>query len=287
MTALKKKQLAPPQRKAQGKPRKCAVPVWRRVWFRGAAVALILAIVGGGGVWMTQSGTASRFIEQVKWQGIAVSVRAGLEIQEVLVAGKINAQSSVLLAALGTTRGAPILAFNVELARKRVEGLPWVRRASVERLLPSTIMLSVEERRPLALWQHDGEFALIDYEGQVILREGLGSYSDFLVVVGDDAPQHAANLIETLGSQPELMKHVRAAIRVGGRRWNLRLAGGIDVQLPEDDAPSAWLRLAQYQRSHSVLERDVKIVDLRLPDRLIVRKLPDQQTISLKLGQET
>jgi cell division protein FtsQ len=83
------------------------------------------------------------------------------------------------------------------------------------------------------------------------------------------------------------MVHVRAAVRVGGRRWNLRLAGGIDVQLPEQDPSSAWLRLAQYQRSHSVLSRDVTVVDLRLPDRLIVRKSPQRETITLNLGQET
>ena len=70
------------------------------------------------------------------------------------------------------------------------------------------------------------------------------------------------------------MDHVKAAVRVGGRRWNLRLKNDIDVRLPEENAAKAWSRLAEYEKTHRVLERDVQILDLRLPDRLIVRKVP-------------
>jgi oligopeptidase B len=40
--------------------------------------------------------------------------------------------------------------------------LPWVRRASVERRLPDTIFVRLEERIPLALWQRQGRFVVID-----------------------------------------------------------------------------------------------------------------------------
>ena len=201
--------------------------------------------------------------------------------------GRGHTSRDELLAALGTIRGAPILAFDVNLAKERVAKLPWVRRVSVERMFPDTVLLTVEERAPLALWQNEGTFSLIDYEGEVILRDQLEDFRELLIVVGADAPVHAATLLETLGSQPEFLGLVRAAIRVGGRRWNLRLSGGIDVKLPEDGAGTAWLRLAQYQRSHGVLERDVTVVDLRLPDRLIVRKTPVIEGIELGAGQQT
>ena len=117
-------------------------------------------------------------------------------------------------------------------------------------------------------------FALIDTDGEVIMRKGLDRFSDLLVVIGSDAPKHAAKLIEVLATEPQLMDRVEAAIRVGGRRWNLRLKGDIDVRLPEENAANAWTRLAEYEKTHRVLERDVQVLDLRLPDRLIVRKVP-------------
>ena len=154
-------------------------------------------------------------------------------------------------------------------------------------MLPDTVLLNIEERIPLALWQHKGVFALIDTDGEVILRTGLERYSDLLVVVGADAPDHAAELLKTLATEPQLMSLVRAAIRVGGRRWNLRLKGDIDVRLPEEDTGSAWARLAEYEKTHQVLERDVQILDLRLPDRLIFRKAPKGKKRPTGKRQET
>ncbi len=271
----------------KGKPRKRATPLWRRRWFRTTIAALLLVLAGGSSWWMFRTGALSRLADSAKWQAIAVSAHAGLRIEEVLVVGRSNTERDHLLRALGTARNAPILAFDVALAKERVEALPWVRSASVERMLPDTILLTVEERQPLALWQNDGQFALIDYEGSIIQRQNLEAYQDLMIVIGADAPQHTASLLETLGSQPELMSLVRAAIRVGARRWNLSLVGGINVQLPEENASMAWTRLAQYQRTHGVLERDVELVDLRLPDRLIVRKAVTGESFPAALGQET
>ena len=154
-------------------------------------------------------------------------------------------------------------------------------------MLPDTVLLHIEERKPLALWQNKGDFHLIDEEGSVILRQGLERFSDLPIVVGPDAPAHAKALLETLQAEPELMDRVRAAVRVSGRRWNLVLENGVDVQLPEDDPRGAWLRLAEYERQHRVLERDVEALDLRLPDRLIVRKASKPKPPRKPKGQET
>ena len=60
-------------------------------------------------------------------------------------------------------------------------------------------------------------------------------------------------------------------MRVGGRRWNLRVDDVIDVLLPEESAAAAWSRLAELERANALLKRDVQTVDLRLPDRLVLR----------------
>ena len=66
------------------------------------------------------------------------------------------------------------------------------------------------------------------------------------------------------------------AVRVGGRRWNLRFHGGTDVRLPETGAAEAWAQFARIERQHGVLQRDVDSIDLRLPDRLVVRTAPEE-----------
>ena len=91
------------------------------------------------------------------------------------------------------------------------------------------------------------------------------------MIVGGDAPDEAPALFTLLAAQPRLSKRVRAAVRVGARRWNLRLDNGIDIQLPEENASDAWARLAELDREHRLLARDIELIDLRLPGRMIVR----------------
>ena len=66
-----------------------------------------------------------------------------------------------------------------------------------------------------------------------------------------------------------------AAVRVGGRRWNLRLNNGADVLLPEGAEAPAMARLMELQTAQALLDRPVQALDLRLPDRLVVRPLPE------------
>ena len=256
----------------RGQPRPRVKPFWKRAKVIAMAAIVLFAGIGGGGWWVWQEGLIARGVKHVKWSAIAASVEMGFGVQDVLVVGRRETPRDELLKAVRLARGAPILAFDPEAAKARIEALPWVRSVSVQRRLPGTVYLRLIERRPLAVWQHDGKLSLIDYDGSVIVKNGFERFSNLLLVVGEDAPNHAAGLLEMLWNQPKLMSRVRAAIRVGGRRWNVRLDNGIDVRLPEVNPATAWARLAEYERNHNVLAKDIGVLDLRLPDRLIVQK---------------
>jgi cell division protein FtsQ len=124
------------------------------------------------------------------------------------------------------------------------------------------------------LWQHEGRLQLIDDVGSVIPVTRLDRFAKLPLVVGPDAATDAAALLAMLAKEPDLDRRVTAAVRVGGRRWNLRIDGRIDVLLPADDPAAAWAALAHVERSSAILDRDVGAVDMRLPDRLIVRVTP-------------
>ena len=267
-------------------PRRRARPLWRRraVLFGGAAAVLVVIL--GAGWWVVDSGRLVRAADHLRWEIIALSAKGGLTVQEVLVTGRRNASRESILEALRLARGAPTLAFDPHEAKARIEVLPWVEHATVLRLLPDAVMVRLQERNAVALWQNHGEFHLIDDNGEVIPVDTLDSYNDLLVVVGEDAPRYAKELMHVLGTQTGLMDRVRSAVRVGGRRWNLRLDNDIDVRLPELDVSAAWARLAEYERTHDILARDISVLDLRLPDRLIVRRNPNALTPA-KGGRDT
>lgn len=255
--------------------RKRVVPFWRRTPTVVAASLVMLGAVAGAGSWAWRSGLVETAVIETKWSAIKTSSDLGFTVQEVLVTGRGETSREDLLEALSIARGAPILAYDFQAAKARIETLPWVLHARIERLLPDTLVVHLVERRPMALWQNQGEFSLIDDNGVVITREDLGRFASLIHVVGEDAPDHVGGLLELLETQPELKSHVKAAVRVGGRRWDLSLNGGVAVRLPADNAPGALARLAAFEEDSGVLGRDVRVLDLRVPDRVIVRRKPN------------
>jgi len=200
---------------------------------------------------------------------------AGLKVEQVEVEGRKMVDRPTVLAAIGLKRGQAILAFDLAAARDRLEHIPWVDSAVVERRLPDLVRVRLTERAPMALWQHEGRFSVIDAKGVVVVDGNVGFYANLPIVVGPDAPAKADSLLLLLATEPEIKARVAAAVRVGGRRWNLHLDNGVDVKLPEEDAASAIARLADVNRRNQIIDRDVKIIDLRQPDRLVVQLGPN------------
>jgi cell division protein FtsQ len=199
---------------------------------------------------------------------------AGLRVQHIEFEGRQNTPEPLLRAALGVTRGEPILGFSLDAARKRIETLSWIKQATVERQLPDTIVVNVEERRPFAVWQNNSKFVLIDRAGNVVAHQDVANFRNLPLVVGPGAPEAAAPLIDALTARPALQKFVIAAVRVGGRRWNLLMSSGANVMLPEGHEVVALDRLMQLQQGHDLLDRPLVAIDLRLPDRLVLRPKP-------------
>ena len=249
-------------------------------WIRPAALGLVVSLVAGAGgfgvyqVW--KGGAVGSGIERIGQGMLAMTADFGLSVQEVLVTGRNETAAPDMLAAIDVQRGTPILSVDPEAVRQRLKKLAWVRDARVERRLPGVIAIAIEERVPMALWQRGGKLVLVDRDGSVVLRSGLDRFRHLVTLVGDDAPKGAPELLSLLATEPQLERRVTAAIRVGERRWNLQMDNGIDVRLPETDIAAAWTQLAQLERDQKVLGRDVVTIDLRLPDRFVIRVSPDQ-----------
>jgi len=214
-------------------------------------------------------------------------VAAGLTVQHIFVTGRGETSKAQVLSTIGLQSGQSILELDPRAARRRLQDLSWVKTAQVERRLPDTIIVRLKERKALALWQHNGRHALIDMSGKIITRRNLDRFAHLPIVVGRGAPGTAAQLIEMLSRKPALFAQVQAAILVGGRRWDIRLKNGIKVYLPEVEAFAAWVRLAQLETESRIFDRDVTAIDLRLPDRLVVRLTPAAAAKKNKRGKET
>ncbi|HEY1433548.1 MAG TPA: FtsQ-type POTRA domain-containing protein [Stellaceae bacterium] len=259
----------------RGRPRRSSLYVLLRRLALWAGMPVLLA----GGLYaafqLSRSPLGQSAMEYAADRMLAGTARLGLVVTDVKVEGRETTDRETILAALGAGPGTPILAMSPRRAKEQLEALPWVRSAVVERRLPDTLYVRLVERKPLALWQHGGKLELIDHDGGVIPVPRLDRFTKLPLVVGDGAASHAAELLDMLATEPDLAARVNAAIRVGGRRWNLRIDNAIDVLLPADTPASGWAQLARLERSSAILKRDVQTVDVRLPDRLVLRVNPE------------
>ncbi len=233
-------------------------------------VALLFAATGAYG--LQQGGHMPAAVETARDMADSAANLAGFRIANVNLSGQNHVTPGDILATAGVKPTSSLLFLDAEAARTRLEGLAWIKRATVQKLYPDRLDIQVVEREGFALWQKDGKINVIARDGTVI-----APYSDdpryirLPIVVGDGAEKNVTEIVEALSLVPGVRDQVRAAIRVADRRWTLKMRSGIDVRLPEKDIATALQELAVLDRDKQLLSRDITIIDLRLPDRVSVR----------------
>ena len=237
-----------------------------------AGVAGVTVIVALGAAMLVSGGYVGLAGEKAGGLMRQAAIGAGLDIRRITAIGYDKATDADIRSAVGPVVGASIAHFDLHAARARVENLGWVRTAAVSRLWPNTVHVSVREREPAAVWQLSGALHLIDQTGAVISEIDVYEYSNLPLIVGAGAPESVSDILKALRSEAELWGEAAALVRVGERRWNLRLKSGADIKFPEDDVAGAVKTLARLQTAYGLLDRPLEYVDLRDPSRLVYRE---------------
>lgn len=168
---------------------------------------------------------------------------------------------------------APQALVDVAAIRGRLLQFGWVKDARVSRRLPDTLVIDIVERTPSALWQNQGQLALIDDEGVVLDRVPIDKMPDLPLLIGPGANRRAQQLDRLMAAVPTLRPQLASATWVGGRRWDLNFQSGETVALPEgqSDAQTALTKFARLDKSTGLLGRGIVRFDLRVPGKMIVR----------------
>jgi cell division protein FtsQ len=196
---------------------------------------------------------------------------AGFELHTVHLQGASPATQKYILKAAGLHRDQPLLGLDLAAVRARVEKVGWVKRARVIRLLPDTVVIAVDERKLIAVWQHRGRVNVVDSDGVVVAEADPAGFPTLPLVVGEGANAAAADILPSVAARPRLAERLEALVRVDDRRWDLRLKDGSLIQLPATNEEGALIRLDQLDRKSRILELGFARVDLRDPEMVAVR----------------
>ncbi len=138
------------------------------------------------------------------------------------------------------------------------------------RRFPNQLDIAVKEREPFAIWQRGKSYYVIDRTGAAMSGIAASHLVKLPLVTGEGANTAAAELINHLEAYPDLLLQVKAAARVGGRRWTLYLDSGATVLLPEQNVADAVRTVNDLNVSQQILSKGIRSVDLRLDGRVTV-----------------
>jgi len=238
------------------------------ILFRRPMLTLTVMLVCAGGIMgLVSGGHLSRLADGVE-SGIA---HAGFAVGDISLAGAERTSAADAYAALGIERGQSIFAVNAAEARARLLDLPWVGDAEVRRSLPGTVTIRLIEKRPFALWRNGKAIVVIERSGAVITEVDVGGFDRLPLFAGSGAPEAAAPFLDAVRPYRAVTARLQTIQRMGERRWDLLLAGGVTVKLPEEGWESQLAELEMLIVEKAILERDIEMIDLRYPDNYVFR----------------
>jgi cell division protein FtsQ len=243
------------------------------------SVAAVLVLLAAGlGVLDEMGNSVSRTAaETARTMGLSVRV---VTVQAPLGTMMSEHQRAEAEAIAGVIPDEVMFSVDPEVVRSRVADLPWVEGVTVRRLWPDQIQIVVIPRAATALWQENGKLSFMDARGGKLGAAPLETAHALPLVVGPKAGEAAPDLFAALAPNRAVAERLLAAVRINGRRWNLRLKSGSDVLLPEHDYAQAIAMLEQLQASHRLLDRSFASVDLRQAGNLILRPSAEVRSAS-------
>ncbi|HTJ57073.1 MAG TPA: FtsQ-type POTRA domain-containing protein [Devosiaceae bacterium] len=185
-------------------------------------------------------------------------------IARISISGMSLTDEKTIVSALAIRPETSMFNFDADAARQAIEALPAVSEATVRKVYPSHVYVSVTERVPVARWRLNGVTYLIDSTGAKISENG-GDYPSLPLVVGDAAGDDAMVMLMAMNQYPALKQGLVALSRIADRRWDMIYQSGLRIQLPESGVAQALAQLMTLQDKFQLLQRDIVVVDLRVP----------------------
>ena len=218
-----------------------------------------------------------------------------LEIRNIQVSGERRVSENEILARAGYTPGMNVLQVNLSETRQAIEEILWVRHATVRRVWPNELAISVVERLPVALARIEGEIHQVDVDGFILPVDALTNTS-FPILDGLVRPDAGGSIdanavkigiyrdtLDVLGESQLSEVHISDT----GDVSVVPLDHAVVVDLGMADHRSRW---ETYVSLKALIRKDYPTtlrIDLRFRDQVIIRSEEDEPAERIIWGEET
>lgn len=155
--------------------------------------------------------------------------------------------------------------------KEEISTIPWIKNVEINRKLPYTINVLVEEYIPFALWKENNKskLKLVDETGFVIPVNptNISEFYNLIVISGENAIENIPSLFNLLSINSDLSLRIDFANWIGNRRWDVIFENGTIVKLPEKNLIESWVKLIELYRVNGLF-LDLKVLDLRVEGKV-------------------
>jgi cell division protein FtsQ len=234
---------------------------------RGLSAALLLVAAGYGAAFL-------------------VSETGLFRVSRVTVRGNSRLSTGEVMALVSDLKGDSVLTANLAAYRSRLVDSPWVAEATLRRVLPASVEITVRERSPIGLCRLSDRLYLVDATGTVIdefgpqyadldlpIIDGLsGPPRDGAPAIDQERAELAAGVVRALSGHRSLARRV-SQIDVRDRRDAVVILDGETALLHLGDSDFAERLQSYIDLAPALHERvpEIDYVDLRFDQRVYVR----------------
>ncbi len=204
------------------------------------------------------------------------------ELRQVEIHGNKHLSDAELMALMKVTGKENLLLISTERLYDRLHSSAWIRRVSIRKELPHTLVVRVEESQPQALLKSRNGFLIVDDEG-IELDRIPGRQERFLPVIEaydtrDTKEFREALRLATVINDAGIAKRARSVEIVGldGDAKDLAVRiDGLEIKVGEGSYEQKLARLFDLIEEIRRRPMQVDYIDLRFANRVIVKPVAE------------
>jgi len=207
--------------------------------------------------------TKNNIVEQTK--------KSEIVLKQIKINGLKNLKGEELVKSLPIKIGQAMIEINIKELQEKIKENPWVKDVSIFANYPNIIEINIVEKTPVGKINKQGDFYLIDINGDELAKEDEKNPKNLPVFFVDENKKSIEGIIKEMEKQPYFYDNWAKAILVGDRRFDIYLKSGMKIMLPKENVSLALERLNELRLKGDLLEYKIDYVDLRFEKKLIIK----------------
>ena len=208
------------------------------------------------------------FNNKLKYLLLSYSNYIGMVLNEVYLSGRKHEKKENIIAMLNINVGDSIFSLDIEMLRKRINSLAWVKDSKVNLKPLGQLDIVLFEYIPFGVFKDKGDYYLINNEGIKFKTIEHLEFPNLVRLYGEGVIIAIKELPPIIKKLEQLNLEITKIERVNSRRWNIFIKQGFYIKLPNMSPENSIDNLYPL---NNIDYNNLYSIDLRIDNRISLK----------------